>query len=37
VLYFYPRDLTPGCTKEACAFQADSTKLQRKNAVVIGV
>ena len=37
VLYFYPRDLTPGCTKEACAFQADSTKIQRKNAVVIGV
>ncbi len=37
VLYFYPRDLTPGCTKEACAFQADSTKLERKNAVVIGV
>lgn len=26
-----------GCTKEACAFQADSTKIQRKNAVVIGV
>ena len=37
VLYFYPRDLTPGCTKEACGFQADSKKLQLKNAVVLGV
>ena len=37
VLYFYPRDMTPGCTKEACAFQEDSTKIQKKNAVVIGV
>ena len=37
VLYFYPRDMTPGCTKEACAFQADSAKIQRKNTVVIGV
>jgi len=37
VLYFYPRDMTPGCTKEACAFQADSKKIQLKNAVVIGV
>ena len=37
VLYFYPRDLTPGCTKEACGFQADSKKIQLKNAVVIGV
>ena len=37
VLYFYPRDMTPGCTKEACAFQADSKKIHLKNAVVIGV
>ena len=37
VLYFYPRDMTPGCTKEACAFQEDSTKILKKNAVVIGV
>jgi peroxiredoxin Q/BCP len=37
VLYFYPRDLTPGCTQEACGFQADVSKLARKNAVVIGV
>ena len=37
VLYFYPRDLTPGCTQEACGFQADVSKIARKNAVVVGV
>ena len=37
VLYFYPRDLTPGCTQEACGFQADLAKIQKKNAVVLGV
>ena len=37
VLYFYPRDLTPGCTKEACAFQADLSEYEKRNAVVIGV
>src|SRR5215467_5392804 len=37
VLYFYPRDLTPGCTKEACGFQADLRPLEAKNTVVIGV
>lgn len=37
VLYFYPRDLTPGCTKEACAFQADLAEYEKRNAVVIGV
>ncbi|HWC76907.1 MAG TPA: thioredoxin-dependent thiol peroxidase [Blastocatellia bacterium] len=37
VLYFYPRDLTPGCTQEACAFQSDLAKIEKKNAVVIGV
>jgi peroxiredoxin Q/BCP len=37
VLYFYPRDLTPGCTKEACAFQSDLAEYDRRNAVVIGV
>lgn len=37
VLYFYPRDLTPGCTKEACAFQSDLAEYERRNAVVIGV
>src|SRR5436853_2725947 len=37
VLYFYPRDLTPGCTVEACAFQSDLSEYERRNAVVIGV
>ncbi|HKV39727.1 MAG TPA: thioredoxin-dependent thiol peroxidase [Blastocatellia bacterium] len=37
VLYFYPRDLTPGCTKEACGFRDDLSKLQRKNVEVVGV
>jgi peroxiredoxin Q/BCP len=36
-LYFYPRDLTPGCTKEACAFQADLSEYEKRNAVVLGV
>lgn len=37
VLYFYPRDLTPGCTREACAFRDDLAEYERRNAVVIGV
>ncbi|HVG18864.1 MAG TPA: thioredoxin-dependent thiol peroxidase [Blastocatellia bacterium] len=37
VLYFYPRDLTPGCTKEACAFQDDLAEFEKRNAVVLGV
>ena len=37
VLYFYPRDLTPGCTQEACAFQSDLAEYEKRNAVVIGV
>jgi len=37
VLYFYPRDDTPGCTKEACGFRDLYQKLQKKDAVVIGV
>lgn len=37
VLYFYPRDNTPGCTKEACAFRDSHAKIQRKGAVVLGV
>src|SRR5579872_5527525 len=36
VLYFYPKDDTPGCTKEACAFRDDFSKLKKK-AVVLGV
>ena len=37
VLYFYPKDETPGCTKEACAFRDDWQALTALNAQVIGV
>ncbi|MGF1521246.1 MAG: thioredoxin-dependent thiol peroxidase [Leptolyngbyaceae cyanobacterium] len=37
VLYFYPRDNTPGCTKEACGFRDVYTDYQNKNVVVLGV
>ncbi len=37
VLYFYPRDATPGCTREACAFRDAWTRLQATGAVVLGV
>lgn len=37
VLYFYPRDMTPGCTREAHNFQADQAKYAAHNAVVLGV
>ena len=37
VLYFYPKDNTPGCTQEACDFRDASSVLADKNAVVIGV
>ncbi len=37
VLYFYPRDNTPGCTKQACAFRDASEALQDRGAAVLGV
>ncbi len=37
VLYFYPRDQTPGCTREAHNFQADQSKYAERHAVVLGV
>ena len=37
VLYFYPKDDTPGCTKEACAFQDGLPKFGKSKAVVLGV
>ncbi len=37
VLYFYPRDDTPGCTREACAFRDRKAELQKLGAVVLGV
>jgi peroxiredoxin Q/BCP len=37
VLYFYPKDDTPGCTKEACAFRDRIAELKSLGAVVLGV
>lgn len=37
VLYFYPKDQTPGCTIEAHAFQKDQDQYTAKNAVILGV
>lgn len=37
VLYFYPRDNTPGCTREACAFAGAYEGFKQKDVVVIGV
>jgi peroxiredoxin Q/BCP len=37
VLYFYPKDQTPGCTREAHNFQADQLKYDQRNAVILGV
>jgi len=37
ILYFYPRDDTPGCTKEACAFRDHFADFKKKGAVVLGV
>jgi peroxiredoxin Q/BCP len=37
ILYFYPKDNTSGCTKEACSFQERVKSFQKKNAVIIGI
>jgi len=37
ILYFYPKDDTPGCTKEACAFRDYFADFKKKGAVVLGV
>jgi peroxiredoxin Q/BCP len=37
VLYFYPRDDTPGCTREACAFRDTFADFQRKDVAILGV
>jgi thioredoxin-dependent peroxiredoxin len=36
-LYFYPRDMTPGCTKEACGFRDDYAVLRKRGVEVVGV
>ena len=37
VLYFYPKDNTPGCTRQACAFAASYEQFKAQNATVIGI
>jgi peroxiredoxin Q/BCP len=37
ILYFYPKDDTPGCTKEACSFRDGFAAFKKKGAVVLGV
>lgn len=37
VLYFYPRDNTPGCTRQACAFAQNFEEFRRRDVVVIGI
>lgn len=37
VLYFYPKDDTPGCTKEACSFRDNFASLEKEGIVVLGV
>ncbi len=37
VLYFYPKDMTPGCTTEACSFRDNYSAIKKKGAVVLGV
>ena len=37
ILYFYPKDDTPGCTKEACGFRDSWKEIQKLNAIVLGV
>jgi peroxiredoxin Q/BCP len=37
ILYFYPKDDTPGCTKEACGFRDSWNELSKANVVVLGV
>ena len=37
VLYFYSKDNTPGCTRQACAFAQKNKEIENKNAVVVGI
>ena len=37
IIYFYPKDNTPGCTKEACNFRDNWDVLQRNNIIVLGI
>ena len=37
VLYFYPKDFTPGCTREACNFRDEQDAMEKHDAIVVGV
>jgi len=37
IVYFYPKDDTPGCTKEACNFRDNISKFQKRDVVIIGI
>lgn len=37
MLYFYPKDNTPGCTKEACSFRDGYSALQEAGIVILGI
>ena len=37
ILYFYPKDATPGCTAEACSFRDENPKFSQKGAIIIGI
>ncbi len=37
ILYFYPKDNTPGCTKEACGYNENLSSFNDKNAVILGI
>ena len=36
IVYFYPKDATPGCTQEACSFRDNNPKFKEKNTIIIG-
>lgn len=37
ILYFYPKDATPGCTQEACSFRDYKPNFDKKNTIIIGI
>ena len=37
ILFFYPKDNTPGCTKQACAFKDKKNQFSKKNTIIIGI
>lgn len=37
VLYFYPKDMTPGCTNEACSFRDNYNEIKKRGAEIIGI